>query len=186
MDHPLDIGKFLSSSGVPVAAREDVPAEEKIETSPETAAAINSATPVLTVLTRAEVKIAIRPDFWSKLNNDTRRFLTSRTWKGIDFNPFLENLDDITRLSERWLHWAVPTYVNGLKSGPIRDWIEGRNRDKDFHYILVGEHQKHRNQSKTRAAGSEERDLSGGMSNVCDRLDRHLEWLEDRVLKLGA
>lgn len=100
--------------------------------------------------------VKIRSEYWNMLNEESRRMLTSRIWKGVDFNPMLAELDDLSKLTEKWLKWAVPTYVNGVKEGPIKDWIDGKRGDKDFHYVLVGEHLKHLKELRQKKKNSEE------------------------------
>jgi|SaaInlStandDraft_1057018.scaffolds.fasta_scaffold41156_2 hypothetical protein len=125
-DHPLDISGILKSSP------NDGHAQEK-EHYPDSSSASDTS----------QSTSRIEGKYWSQLNQESRRMLTSRIWKGIDFNPMLAELDDLSRITEKWLKWAVPTYVNGIKEGPIKEWIHGVNREKDFHYVLVGEHLRH-------------------------------------------
>jgi hypothetical protein len=162
--HPLDISRILHSKGVepqpsshktdqespkpryerqekpaprktePLFPRQDSPRRDKV--MPQTPI---SNGPAL----QDDVGIKINSEYWSLLNEESRRMLTSRIWRHVDFNPMLAELDDISKLTEKWLKWAVPTYVNGLPSGPIRDWLDGKREARDFHYVLVGEHLKH-------------------------------------------
>jgi len=126
--HPLDISNFITS--------EPKPAEVKFEkTSPKPV----QATPEPTFVDGPR----IQKQYWSQLNPESRRIFTSRMWKGVDFNPMLSELSDLSKLTEKWLRWAIPTYVNGLASGPIKDWFNGTRGPQDFHYVLVGEHLKH-------------------------------------------
>lgn len=85
----------------------------------------------------------IEKKFWQQLNPESRKIFTSRMWKSVDFNPMLSELSDLSKLTEKWLRWAIPTYANGIKEGPIRDWLNGQRGNEDFHYVLVGEHLKH-------------------------------------------
>lgn len=129
-NHPLDISGLLNSK----QSTGNVDKEE----SPPPPQSSESATD-------SSLREGVRIDnqYWDQLNQESRRMLTSRIWKGIDFNPMLAELVDLSRITEKWLKWAVPTYVNGVKGGPIKDWLEGINREKDFHYVLVGEHLRH-------------------------------------------
>ena len=144
-NHPLDISGILKSKP-PQPSNEG---QEALSAVSDNESANKSSSP-------EETRIEGR--FWSQLNQESRRMLTSRIWKGVDFNPMLAELDDLSRITEKWLKWAVPTYVNGVKAGPIKDWMEGLNRDKDFHYVLVGEHLRHlkelREKRKTDQASS--------------------------------
>lgn len=130
--HPLDIGSILRTKGV--------------ETDPPPKAKAPKPTTVVQNHpneAREPNPVRIRKDLWDQLNQESRRMFTSRIWRGVDFNPMLSELEDLSKLSEKWLKWAVPTYVNGLKSGPIKAWFEGQREAKDFHYVLVGEHLQH-------------------------------------------
>ena len=152
--HPLDITGILKSKGGEVPAEKPKPshrgpfhAKKKSESPPEQLPRLEkpvpSAPPAQTSNTPEIEPVKIRPEFWNVLNEESRRMLTSRIWRGVDFNPMLGELDDLSKLTEKWLKWAVPTYVNGINEGPIKSWIEGEKTGKDFHYILVGEHLKH-------------------------------------------
>lgn len=104
--------------------------------------------------------IRIKSQYWEQLNLESRRMLTSRIWKHVDFNPMLAELDDLSRITEKWLKWAVPTYVNGIQGGPIKDWFDGVNQEKDFHYILVGEHLRHLKELREKKKAEEAHDLA--------------------------
>lgn len=129
--HPLDITGILKSRGVNVNQQKKSGGSKKGDKNQ------------LKEKGDKGNNVRIRPEFWNQLNEESRRMLTSRIWKGVDFNPMLAELEDLTKLTEKWLKWAVPTYVNGVDSGPIRDWIDGNRGERDFHYILVGEHLRH-------------------------------------------
>ena len=157
--HPLDISQLLHSKGENVdpspqkSEHRHPPRQREALPSVARAPAKEAFKPLLkpprenppsSLLSQQEdSSVKIKPDFWSLLNEESRRMLTSRIWKGTDFNPLLAELDDLSKLTEKWLKWAVPTYVNGLQSGPIRDWLDGKREARDFHYVLVGEHLKH-------------------------------------------
>ena len=166
--HPLDISKLLPSEGPSVLSpsphveskkvperREASGAPSREERLPAFEKPVRSpVSPTLAYQEESVVKI--KPEFWNQLNEESRRMLTSRIWKSTDFNPLLAELDDISKLTEKWLKWAVPTYVNGLGSGPIREWLEGRREARDFHYVLVGEHLKHLKEMRSKRKDGED------------------------------
>ncbi|MBF0196397.1 MAG: hypothetical protein HQL32_01740 [Planctomycetes bacterium] len=110
----------------------------------------------------------IQQEIWSQLNAESRKILSSRIWKGIDFNPMLGELNDLSKLSEKWLRWAIPTYVNGLKGGVIKDWIEGKRDDRDFHYILVGEHLRHLKEQRAKKKAESLDEASATAESLAD------------------
>jgi hypothetical protein len=132
--HPLDIGNLLRSKGF-----ETHPSPKVSPKTTQTA----STEPNSSTQADEPTQVRIRKELWDQLNQESRRMFTSRIWRGVDFNPMLSELEDLSKLSEKWLKWAVPTYVNGLKSGPIKAWFEGQREARDFHYVLVGEHLQH-------------------------------------------
>lgn len=125
-NHPLDISGLLKAN-TSDRSSSDKPSAQGSQIHPNS----------------NDSNVRIEGKYWSQLNQESRRMLTSRIWKSVDFNPMLAELDDLSRITEKWLKWAVPTYVNGLKEGPIKEWLNGENREKDFHYVLVGEHLRH-------------------------------------------
>lgn len=132
--HPLDITGMLEQRGItlPPSSRKIVKTEHQ-----------NNRTQSKKQERSNKRKFMIRRESWDVLSSECREILCSRTWSDIDFNPMLDNLDDLTKLTAEWLRWAIPTYANGIKEGPIRDWLDGKFPDKEFHYVLVGEHLKH-------------------------------------------
>lgn len=153
--HPLDISQILIQKGV--ALVED-----------EAPVAAVSAVP-------REGRKMIRDEFWKRLRPECRRILAGRTFQHVDFNPMLAELQDIEKMDESWLRWAIPTYMNGLSGGPIRDWLDGRNREKDFHYVLVGEHLRYL--KAKRAERREAKALSRGLGEF--------EAIVDRIRDMG-
>ena len=144
--HPLDISNFLGGS-----APEEPKAKKSITFKPKQQT--NKPTPQASFSKRPQRSHSSEPEeaqqpriekkYWDQLNPESRKIFTSRMWKSIDFNPMLKELTDLSKLTEKWLRWAIPTFANGMKGGPIKDWIDGQRGETDFHYVLVGEHLKH-------------------------------------------
>ena len=182
MDHPLDISHILKRNGVSLdAGREPARAEVRhvpvapTQPEPQAKVADSVANPHMPTM-------RINDWHWSQLKPECRRFLASKIWKGIDFNPMLEQLEDLSLLSESWMKWAVPTYVNGLASGPIRDWLDGRNREKGFHYVLVGEHLKYMKGKRQELKSLKQGDKARESHRLAiEELDRHVAWLRNFV-----
>jgi hypothetical protein len=186
--HPLDISNFILTKGVDLQKKYP-PKEHNVKSKPFTDSVIppkENATPI------SQPKIA--GQYWSQLNIESRKIFSSRAWKLVDFNPMLKELQDLSKLSEKWLKWAIPTYANGLNSGPIRDWLDGKNRDNDFHYVLVGEHlryfkevrkqkkteQEELNSSETITINSEEHKL---LDESIIELTEHISWFQEFIDK---
>jgi hypothetical protein len=178
--HPLDIGKILRSNGVDVndskrPSKGTKPKAQQASFQPKSSQAKTSRPKPPQVKTaEGEVEqIRIRKEFWDQLNEESRRMLTSRIWRGVDFNPMLSELEDLSKLSEKWLKWAVPTYVNGLKGGPIKQWFEGVREARDFHYVLVGEHLIHLKTMRQQKKAEEEAVVEEAVSEevVSEKVD---------------
>jgi hypothetical protein len=142
--HPLDISHILFNKGIELQEKyppqkHQKPKKVKNHQPPQASIPKQQAPTQPEPVIETETP-RIENQYWSQLNTESRKILTSQAWKSIDFNPMLKELDDLSKLSEKWLRWGIPTYVNGRKSGPIKDWIDGKNRENDFHYVLVGEH----------------------------------------------
>lgn len=143
--HPLDISSFLGLDpkdiSKPKKKFKNKPkvqnhTDQKPENLPPAQSPIKSSH-------EGDEAPRIEKQYWQQLNPESRRIFTSRMWKHVDFNPMLSELTDLSKLTEKWLRWAIPTYANGIKEGPIKDWFDGVQGDRDFHYVLVGEHLKH-------------------------------------------
>ncbi len=143
--HPLDISNFLGSSPAENASEKKAKEFHK----PAKKEHVQQVSPQKTQAhhqrpnQNVDSGPKIEKKFWQQLNPESRKIFTSRMWKSVDFNPMLSELSDLSKLTEKWLRWAIPTYANGLKEGPIKDWLDGQRGNEDFHYVLVGEHLKH-------------------------------------------
>jgi hypothetical protein len=144
--HPLDISNFLGLDPKditkPKKQFKDKPKPKK-HVPQQSFEAKQTVEPQESNQQENEDAPRIEKQYWQQLNPESRRIFTSRMWKNVDFNPMLSELTDLSKLTEKWLRWAIPTYANGIKGGPIKDWFEGKQGDRDFHYVLVGEHLKH-------------------------------------------
>lgn len=171
MTHPLDISHILEKKGISI--NEDQPSNSHKK---------QKSSGIEPVQQKAHATPRIKSQYWLQLNDECRRFLTSKMWKVHDFNPMLEHLDDISLLTEKWMKWAVPTYVNGMSGGPILDWIEGRNRDKDFHYILVGEHLRFvKEKRKQRKSEKKIIRVRESYNKAVSELTDHLQWFQSFI-----
>lgn len=197
--HPLDISNFLGESEKPEPSTKGFkPSKAKSNSfkKPSNSQASPSPKP-----SSFGAQPRIEKKFWDQLNPESRRIFTSRMWKNIDFNPMLRELTDLSKLTEKWLRWAIPTYANGVKEGPVKDWFEGKKGDADFHYILVGEHLKHlkevRQKKKeeqkpevvetsqevveppTPLPTDEEKQTSPELKMALNELDDHIQWFQN-------
>lgn len=197
--HPLDISEILIDKGIElnekysqqeqVQTTQNQEVEEQIEEKSEQAEShqaepIQQNKPVERMNQEQEFKI--QSEYWNELNTESRRMLCSRSWKHIDFNPMLAELQDLSKLSEKWLRWAIPTYANGLKEGPIRDWLDGKNRDNDFHYVLVGEHLRYFKEIRQKKKEEKENQApnQGNTEQInaaIEELDTHINWFQNFI-----
>ncbi len=149
-NHPLDISSFVQGPN---------PQSDK----PKVKAKDNSD------------RVVIHDHHWAKLPIEIRKYLTKGSFKEIDFNPLLDNLDDLSKLTPKWLNWAVPTYINGLSKGPVHDWLKGDQQERSFHDTLVFEHHTYRKILKT---DNPTREISADQKVILNELDSHIDWLE--------
>jgi hypothetical protein len=205
--HPLDISQILLNKGIDLQKKYPPKATEQHKKKPSSdrpqqiqeEVKKEESQPVATSQNSniEEVPATQAPkidnQYWSKLNTESRKIFSSRVWKSVDFNPMLRELEDISKLSEKWLRWAIPTYVNGLKGGPIKEWLDGTNRDKDFHYVLVGEHlryfkeireqkkqeQESINTQQTDSNPAEQKELN----EAIEELTEHINWFQEYIDK---
>ena len=149
--HPLDISSFIGIDPKVEAKPKETLNNKRHNTHQSQAKPQQTINPEFSKPKRAQGNNATRQKdapriekhYWQQLNPESRRIFTSRMWKEIDFNPMLSELTDLSKLTEKWLRWAIPTFANGIAGGPIKEWFDGKRGEEDFHYILVGEHLKH-------------------------------------------
>ncbi len=186
--HPLDISQILLKKGVDLQKK--YPPKNQIKKT--------IPVPKATVSLKEKPTPASTPkisnQYWSQLNTESRKIFSSRAWKQVDFNPMLKELQDLSKLSEKWLKWAIPTYANGLQSGPIKDWLNGKNRENDFHYVLVGEHlryfkevRKQKKQEQEELKASEAPSINPDEQKIIDdsitELTEHITWFQEFIDK---
>ncbi len=176
--HPLDISSILKARGVPL--------EDSTKNSGDARMGQHGAMSSHPLPERSR----IRPEIWASLSPECRRFLTKKTWQGVDFNPFLSALEDLGRITEEWLRWAVPAYVGGLAGGPIRDWKEGRLQ-QSLHELLVAEHQRFKKARHQESCGVDmDRTLLLVLAQQAEalriseqKIEAHAFWLEGFLRK---
>lgn len=178
--HPLDISAILQAKGIELEKPEEVKnarSGRDMRRGPTPRHEAQAPEP------RPQRAYRIREEFWAKLTPGCQRMLTSRAFIDVDFNPLLAELSDLSRVDEAWLRWAIPTYVNGLRGGPIRDWMEGARRERDLHYVLVGEHlryqrdkrQTERRTKRSSALVAELLKVAGRVRDMIGRVEEHIE-----------
>lgn len=179
-NHPLDISNLLKARGIPLQPSKNKKSRPKPIAKPQK------------VSPQKGPKIDLH--LWNQLNEESKRIFSSRIWKQIDFNPMLRELDDLSKLTEKWLKWAIPTYANGIKGGPVKDWLEGKNTEQDFHYILVGEHLKYlkeqRNKKKqdqpiSNTAQKEQQTVNAIPNIKAEPLQEHIEEINGHIEWFG-
>jgi hypothetical protein len=196
--HPLDISHILLKKGVELQEKYP-PKKQKKEHKKEKQVPKPQPT-IQQEQVKTEPKVEervykIEQQYWTQLNTESRKILTSQAWKNVDFNSMLKELDDLSKLSEKWLRWAIPTYVNGLKGGPIKDWLDGNSRENDFHYVLVGEHlryfkdireQKKKEQDDLTSLPETEQhdpDKEKYLEESITELTEHINWFQEYIDK---